>query len=187
MVVQAPDEIGFWTSVKNTTKSGKGKPQSMKDKLKVWCDTRFDTPEPPIENQELDNGKLYELLSGWFRYWGFHHCYSTDIMSIRDGGIIPRKHQARVRLRFEKDHHLMELSESKDVNKVESGESSDKGEGSVKGDMTDADADVDQDQDQKQPGIWQSQPLVVTDPFITRKVSIHCLSPPLNRILGLND
>ena len=51
----------------------------------------------------------------------------------------------------------------------------------------DADADVDQDQDQKQPGIWQSQPLVVTDPFITRKVSIHCLSPPLNRIFGLND
>ncbi|KLO18255.1 hypothetical protein SCHPADRAFT_126698 [Schizopora paradoxa] len=53
------------------------------------CDRRFNRLQywQPPGDKKYD---IHSLLLGWFRYWGEQHEYPTQLMSIRDGGILTR-------------------------------------------------------------------------------------------------
>ena len=81
-------------------------------------------------------------------YWGFQYDYGSEIMSIRDGGIIPRKVKLKVasRKKSRSIQNSTDAEENVEVQKSELVGSRD------------------------QPQLWEKQSLVVIDPFISEKV-----------------
>ncbi|EJD07901.1 uncharacterized protein FOMMEDRAFT_138017 [Fomitiporia mediterranea MF3/22] len=73
-----------------------------KDNVRTRCDPRFDQNlswSPPEDAVTFD---LRGVLCAWFRYWGHQYNYSLDVMSIRDGGVIPRVDKAETTLTADK-------------------------------------------------------------------------------------
>ncbi|OCB91531.1 AGC/Akt protein kinase [Sanghuangporus baumii] len=61
-----------------------------KDDERTLCDPRYNlspswTPQTNIAIQDLRGA-----LTAWFRFWAHQYNYAHDVMSIRDGGVIPR-------------------------------------------------------------------------------------------------
>jgi len=130
---------------------------------RLRCDARYGAVHDGWTPQRMMD--LGEALEDWFRcviaqkiedaaerqfrsYWGYDHQYQTHMMSIRQGGLLPRP-----------------LQETGDI---------DRDLGTV---SRESESDVDDTEEQalneedQAPQTWRKHRLVVVDPFIRTKVS----------------
>ncbi|KAL5504982.1 hypothetical protein ACEPAH_7645 [Sanghuangporus vaninii] len=89
-----------------------------KEDERTLCDPRYNlspswTPQTNIAIQDLRGA-----LTAWFRFWAHQYNYALDVMSIRDGGVIPRAERSQSTKRGDKQA-LNRLKKSKRREKLE--------------------------------------------------------------------
>ncbi|KAL5521077.1 hypothetical protein ACEPAG_8999 [Sanghuangporus baumii] len=97
-----------------------------KDDERTMCDPRYNlspswTPQMNIVIQDLRGA-----LTAWFRFWAHQYNYAHDVMSIRDGGVMPRaepsqstKHGDKQALNRQEKSERREKLEKKAAEKAE--------------------------------------------------------------------